>query len=200
MQSILSSIATILIAAIVSYAGTFANETTDSKAVEAPQKVQMDNESEKNLKPQGGSEEKPGNAGKPIDQSRQGDRVGAKTTDSPAEVVAVSNHHVQNPPNQGGDIQSLIRQSAAAYGVPIDTARRIAHCESTTGANLVNEGYTAPDGSHPTGVYQFTQETWFDLARQRGWPIVDERLNHTKNIDMFAWAYANGNAWRWECK
>lgn len=189
MQSILSSIATILIAAIVSFAGTFANETTDSKAVEAPQKVQMDNESEKNLKPQGGSEEKPGNA----DNGRQPEAA-------VPEVGNVPVHNVQNQTYHGGDIQSLIQQSAAKYGVDLGVARRIAHCESTTGANLVNTGWRAPDGSHPTGVYQFTQETWFDLARQRGWPIADERLNHQKNIDMFAWAYANGNAWRWECK
>ena len=189
MQSILSSIATILIAAIVSYAGTLANETTDSKAVEAPRKVHMDNESEKNLKPQGGSEEKPSDE----NNGRQ----------PAAEVPQVANvlvNNVQDQADRGGDIQSLIRKSAAEYGISHTTAQRIAHCESSTGTNLVNRGWTAPDGSHPTGVYQFTQETWFDLARQRGWPIIDERLNHQKNIDMFAWAYANGNAWRWECK
>ena len=189
MQSILSSIATILIAVIVSCAGTAANEITDSKAVEAPQKVQMDNESETNVKPQGGSEEKPGSA----DNGRQPEAA-------TPEVANVPAYNVQNQTNTSGDIQSLIQQSAARYGVDLASAKRIAHCESTTGANLVNTGWTAPDGSHPTGVYQFTQETWFDLARQRGWPIVDERLNHQKNIDMFAWAYANGNAWRWECK
>lgn len=189
MQAVLNSVATIIIAIILSFASMPANETTDSKAVEAPQKVQMDNESEKKPKPQGGSEEKP-------DDGNNGRQPEA--TAPPVANVPV--HPVQNEAHNGNDIQSLIAKSAARYGVDLASAKRIAHCESTTGANLVNTEWTAPDGSHPTGVYQFTQETWFDLARQRGWPIVDERLNHQKNIDMFAWAYANGNAWRWECK
>lgn len=97
-------------------------------------------------------------------------------------------------------IEEMIRNAAAKYGLSGDYLVRIAVCESTLGVNLVNYHYTAPDGSHPTGVFQFTRETWLDLAPNVGYPLQDDRMNNEMNIELAAWAFAHGNAWRWECR
>lgn len=198
MNHLGKAIFTLIFAAVIVWTGNLANAMTVSEPAESTQKVEMDNESEKELKPHSGSEEQYDRR-KDAGEHSSGN---AQTIPEPAkqEVAQVPAASSPAPQNNTGDVQSLIRQYTARYGVDSGLGERIAHCESTTGRNLINKGYTAPDGSHPTGVYQFTLETWYDLARQRGWPAIDERLNTEKNIDMFAWAYANGNAWRWECK
>ena len=190
MNRFSKSIMIILFALAISYVGGPTSETAVSKPAEAQQKVKTSHVSKVKSKAHRSSEEKRENATTTPNHNKK------KT----AQVANVPVNNVQNKASAGESVQSLIRNAAAKYGVPRATAQRIAHCESTTGQNLVNYSYTAPDGSHPTGVYQFTRETWYDLARARGWQAVDERLNHKKNIDMFAWAYANGHAWRWECK
>lgn len=94
----------------------------------------------------------------------------------------------------------MIRSAAVRYGLSEERMLNIARCESTMGKNLINPNYTAPDGSNPTGVFQFTQETWYDLAPNLGYKKTDERLNNFKNIELTMWAFRDGQSWRWECK
>lgn len=77
---------------------------------------------------------------------------------------------------------------------------KVAMCESTLGKNLINTSYAAEDGSNPTGIYQFTLGTYTDLAKKAGFPVQDDRLNHYRNVNLAAWAFANNESWRWECR
>lgn len=172
-------------------------KTTVSKAAYEPQKLDVDNEPHTTLATSQAMKEKPNGTNKKATSKSSKDeerKPAAKPVapDPPKSTPAA--------PANSGSIQSLIRQHAVAYNVDLTRAFRIAGCESTTGADLVNEHWTAPDGSNPTGVYQYTLETWYDFARQRGWPQVDERLNNTKNIEMTMWAWTHGYAGRWECQ
>ena len=94
----------------------------------------------------------------------------------------------------------MIRSAARRWGLSEAYMIKIATCESTLGLNLINPNYTAEDGSHPTGVYQFTLGTWTDLAPNIGYKKIDERLNNYKNIELTMWAFKHGQSWRWECK
>jgi hypothetical protein len=165
-------------------------KTTAPKALQAPKKVVVVNEPNAKLDGQEGKE------------TRQNEPI-ITPTSKPAEQVTPPVAQIPiktEPPIPSGSVESVIAKHAANYQVDLGRALRIAKCESTTGRNLVNTRYTAPDGSHPTGVYQFTLETWYDFAKQRGWPAVDERLNTEKNIEMTMWAWTNGYANRWECR
>lgn len=98
------------------------------------------------------------------------------------------------------DVETIVRDAARKHGLNEDHFVAIAKCESSLGINLINRGYTASDGSNPTGVFQFIQSTYLDFAPRAGFPKQDDRLDTYSNVNVAAWAFANGRASHWECR
>lgn len=96
--------------------------------------------------------------------------------------------------------QDQIRHWFAHYGADVETGLRVADCESGFDVSAVNTGYTAADGSHPTGVFQFIRSTYLAMAAGAGLPEADDRLVPERNIQAAAWAFANGHGGHWACK
>lgn len=108
-------------------------------------------------------------------------------------------------PAASGSIVSMIHYWARHYGNDPAFMVRIATCESTLGADLVNESYSVwskhlQRSDNPTGVYQFIADTYIDFAGRAGLPARDDRLNHARNIQLANWAFKHGLSSHWECK
>ena len=98
-----------------------------------------------------------------------------------------------------GDIQQIIVDAANRYGVSSARLLAIARCESTFSPTIVNHNYVAPDGTSPTGLFQYIGSTWRSFSSQAGYggaSIYDA----TAQANVTAWAFANGHASHWECK
>ena len=83
----------------------------------------------------------------------------------------------------------LIVAMASDYGFDIDTAIRIAECESSFQYNVIN---TDPN-STATGLFQWTQTTW-DYIGNPG-----DRMNPQDNIKAFFNYYPIYSQW-WVCE
>lgn len=83
-------------------------------------------------------------------------------------------------------ITMLITDLALLNNFPVDTALRIAHCESTTGTNLFNPNSSAK------GIYQFVDRTWENYCQ-------GNVLNHYDNVQCFMELYEKNKHW-WECR
>jgi len=75
---------------------------------------------------------------------------------------------------------------AKEYQFPVDTALRIAQCESTMGTMIKNPHSSA------SGVYQFTRSTWSNYCH-------GDVMNEEHNIRCFMEIYPIHPEW-WECK
>lgn len=114
---------------------------------------------------------------------------------TPAQAPAA----VQPASVSSGSIQDIVTAAATKYGLSQALMHRIAKCESNYNAQAINSGYTAGDGSNPTGVFQFIRSTYISFALKAGFPASDDRLDAYSNINVAAWGFANGYASHWEC-
>ena len=97
-----------------------------------------------------------------------------------------------------GNIQQIIVDAANRYGVSSARLLAIAKCESTFSPTIVNHSYVAPDGTSPTGLFQYIGSTWRSFSSQAGYggaSIYDA----TAQANVTAWAFAHGYASHWEC-
>lgn len=85
------------------------------------------------------------------------------------------------------DVQDLIIEMALDYGVDVDTALRIAECESGYQWDAKNSASSA------TGVYQWLNSTWINIGSP------GDRLNPEDNIRAFMLFYPLYPGW-WVCK
>ena len=90
------------------------------------------------------------------------------------------------PDEKQGTIESLIAHYSDIYNFNLDTALRIADCESKTGKYLYNFS-----GSSAKGIYQFTDGTWKNYCK-------GDVLNADDNIKCFMKLYNQHPQW-WEC-
>ena len=100
-----------------------------------------------------------------------------------------------------GNVEQIVRQAAAKYGVDPDFMVRIATCESTMGKNLRNPSPVIVGGvnyGHAEGVFQFIPSTWERMSSQAGYggrSVYDTEAN----INTAAWAFSTGHRGEWEC-
>lgn len=82
----------------------------------------------------------------------------------------------------------VLKITKAAYGskVDVDTALRIAKCESQLGTQLINSESSA------RGVYQFTYGTWIHYCQ-------GDVMNEDDNINCFIKLYPIHPEW-WKCR
>lgn len=97
----------------------------------------------------------------------------------------------------GGDVEGMIRTAAAKYGVDAERLVRIGRCESGFNPNAVNYNYYA-GGGNPSGVFQFIPSTWSRMSDQAGFSGASV-FDAYSNVNVAAWAFANGRAGEWEC-
>ena len=98
-----------------------------------------------------------------------------------------------------GSIEQIIIDAANRYGVSSARLLAIAKCESTFSPTVVNHSYVAPDGTSPTGLFQYIGSTWRSFSSQAGYggaSIYDA----TAQANVTAWAFAHGYSSHWECK
>ena len=98
-----------------------------------------------------------------------------------------------------GDIQQIIVGAANRYGVSSARLLAIARCESSFSTTVVNHSYVAPDGTSPTGLFQYIGSTWRSFSSQAGYGGASI-FDATAQANVTAWAFANGYASHWECK
>ena len=98
-----------------------------------------------------------------------------------------------------GDIQQIIVDAANRYGVSSAQLLAIARCESTFSPTVVNYSYVAPDGTSPTGLFQYIGSTWRSFSSQAGYGGASI-FDATAQANVTAWAFAHGYASHWECK
>ena len=113
--------------------------------------------------------------------------------------VATNTRVASAAPVVGGNIQQIILDAANRYGVSSARLLAIAKCESTFSPTVVNHSYVAPDGTSPTGLFQYIGSTWRSFSSQAGYggaSIYDA----TAQANVTAWAFAHGYASHWECK
>ena len=72
-------------------------------------------------------------------------------------------------PVVSGNIQQIIVDAANRYGVSSTRLLDIAKCESTFSPTVVNHSYVAPDGTSPTGLFQYVGSTWRSFSSQAGY-------------------------------
>jgi SLT domain-containing protein len=97
-------------------------------------------------------------------------------------------------------VQATIVKWANVYGADSGQLLRVARCESGYRHDAVNGSYWAPDGSTPTGLFQFVRSTYTANAARIGLPAADERTNPDRSAQVAAWMFAHNQAWQWECK
>ena len=103
------------------------------------------------------------------------------------EDVVIQNHlPVNNDWPTKEEIKTYIREEAIKHNINVETALRIANCES--GYNRLAKNNT----SSATGIYQFINVTW--AANCQG-----NRLNPYHNIDCYMDYYPK-HPGAWECK
>jgi len=96
---------------------------------------------------------------------------------------------VENEPSEvkiSLTVEKEIRHLATLNNFPVDTALRIADCESKTGKYLYNF-----EGGSAKGVYMFIDQTWENYCE-------GEVLNQTDNINCFIKLYPENKDW-WKC-
>lgn len=107
------------------------------------------------------------------------------------QAKAFIGHSVRPQPMPTADykvrIEEEIRNMAAVYGVDVDTALRIAKCESSLNPQAKNKHSTAK------GVYQFTDPTWKWIKAE------GHQYDYKENIIQFMKYYPKYPQW-WVCK
>ena len=102
-------------------------------------------------------------------------------------------------PVVSGNIQQIIVDAANRYGVSSTRLLDIAKCESTFSPTVVNHSYVAPDGTSPTGLFQYVGSTWRSFSSQAGYGGASI-FDATAQANVTAWAFAHGYSSHWECK
>lgn len=111
-------------------------------------------------------------------------------------LIFTSNSYAQSE----GEIEQLIIERAIVHGADPATLLRVARCESRFNPYLVGaSGERGVAQWHPRGV-------WFSTPAYRELGINIIQLYTTGHehvvyydIDMFAWAFANGYQRHWSC-
>lgn len=93
----------------------------------------------------------------------------------------------QKTVEDAGSIRQIINEYGDVYQVDIETAVRIAECESSLNPNAANNQSSAK------GLYQFTDPTWKWIGAEGHQFDVEE------NIKQFMIWYPQYPGW-WECK
>ena len=88
--------------------------------------------------------------------------------------------------NNSGEVLCEIATKSFEAGFDVNQAIKLAYCESTLGADLINES------SGTKGLYQFKDETWEHYCK-------GDVMNTQDNIDCFLALYPIHPSW-WECK
>lgn len=127
-------------------------------------------------------------------------RLEAKSKLAQASQTVVNTvTQTQTASASSGDIQQIIVDAANRYGVSSARLLAIARCESSFSTTVVNYNYVAPDGTSPTGLFQYIGSTWRSFSSRAGYggaSIYDA----TAQANVTAWAFANGYSSHWECK
>jgi len=97
------------------------------------------------------------------------------------------------PPPAPGDIESIIRAAAAAWGADPNQLLRVAWCESRYNPNVVN----ARSGA--AGLFQFMPATWAANSVRAGYAGASV-FDPVANANTAAFMFRNGQAWQWSCK
>lgn len=133
-----------------------------------------------------------------------------KTVSIPSEVFAITSEAkaMAKAPNlkpapkaikpSGGSVEQMVREAARKYGLGEEHFLSIARCESGLNASNVNYNYYA-GGGHPSGVFQFIPDTWTRMSNQAGFGGASV-FDAYSNVNVAAWAWANGRSGEWECQ
>lgn len=96
-----------------------------------------------------------------------------------------------------GSVEDMVRAAAVKYGINPDYLARVARCESGFNPNSINYNYYA-GGGHPSGVFQFIPSTWTRMSMQAGFAGASV-FDAYSNVNVAAWAFANGRSGEWSC-
>jgi soluble lytic murein transglycosylase-like protein len=96
--------------------------------------------------------------------------------------------------------KDLITKWSTHYGVNTNWMLRVAQCESGYRPDAVNGHYWAPDGSTPTGLFQFVRSTYTANAARIGLPAQDDRLDPDRAAQVAAWMFSINQSNQWACK
>ena len=92
-----------------------------------------------------------------------------------------------------GDIESIIRTAAAAWGADPNQLLRVAWCESRYNPNVVN----ARSGA--AGLFQFMPATWAANSVRAGYAGASV-FDPVASANVAAYMFRNGQAGQWSCK
>ena len=92
-----------------------------------------------------------------------------------------------------GDIESIIRTAAAAWGADPNQLLRVAWCESRYNPYAVNSR------SGAAGLFQFMPATWAANSVRAGYAGASV-FDPVANANTAAFMFRNGQAWQWSCK
>ena len=92
-----------------------------------------------------------------------------------------------------GDIESIIRAAAGAWGADANQLLRVAWCESHYNPSAVN----ARSGA--AGLFQFMPATWAANSVRAGYAGASV-FDPVANANTAAFMFRNGQAWQWSCK
>ncbi len=98
----------------------------------------------------------------------------------------------ENPKLNVDQVKELIVKYSQKYDLDSEMMLRIADCESRFKTDLVG-------GGRYYGVFQFSKPTFFESAPKLGFQNADP-LNPEQNIELAAYLFSEGQAWRWGCK
>ncbi len=128
------------------------------------------------------------------------DRLAKASTDTINKATGTLDTSASS--TDSSSIRATITQASSKYGVSESMMLRLAQCESTMGANLRNPNPVIVKGKnygHAEGVFQFIPSTWTRMSSQAGYSGASV-YNTNANINVAAWAFANGNKGEWECR
>ncbi|MEP6693112.1 MAG: transglycosylase SLT domain-containing protein, partial [Chloroflexota bacterium] len=97
------------------------------------------------------------------------------------------------PPPAPGDIESVIRTAAAAWGADPSQLLRVAWCESRYNPYALN----ARSGA--AGLFQFMPATWAANSVRAGYAGASV-FDPVASANTAAYMFRNGQAWQWSCK
>lgn len=105
----------------------------------------------------------------------------------------------------GPEVEDAIMKAAGKYSLPPELLFDIALQESSYDPSLVNDTPAGREAGNPTGLYQFTDNTWNDiLSRYNNKPGMTLNLANTNRQDPYTNAQAaaylikNGQLGKWD--
>ena len=123
---------------------------------------------------------------------RETERALVSSQQLAAPVAEVRRVGTRTPPGSS-DIETIIRDAAAAQGANADQLLRVAYCESR-----YNPGaYNASSGA--SGLFQFMPSTWAANSVRAGYAGASV-WDPVANANVAAWMFARGQAGQWSCR